>query len=62
MKRVIVKARIPLSVSTETVRRVIRKAGLKWRQGQNNVVLIKAHLKLKLKFAQKVCRELPKDF
>ena len=33
------KARIPLSVSTETVRRVIRKAGLKWRQGQNNVVL-----------------------
>ena len=34
VKRVIVRAGIPPSISSETVRRVMRKAGLKWSHAQ----------------------------
>ena len=54
VKRVMVRAVIPPSVSTETVRRVMRKAELKWSH-----TLKKG---LRLKFARKVRRRLPKDF
>ena len=54
VKRVMVRAVIPPSISTETVRRVMRKAELKWSH-----TLKKG---LRLKFARKVRRRLPKDF
>ena len=51
VKRVMVKAGIPPSISEETVRRVLRKAGLKWARVQRNGILTKNDLKLRLKFA-----------
>ena len=62
VKRVMVGAGIPPSVSTATVRRVMRKAGLKWNHAQKKGLLTKSDLKLRLKFARKVRRKLPKDF
>ena len=62
VKRVMVRAGIPPSISTATVRRVMKKAGLKWSHAQKKGVLTKSDLKLRLKFARKVRRKLPKDF
>ena len=56
MKRVMVRAGIPPSVSTATVHRVMEKAGLKWSHAQKKGVLTKSDLKLRLKFARKVRR------
>ena len=62
VKRVMLKSGIRLSVSAATVRRVMRKIGLKWSHAQKKGVPIKSDLKLILKFAWKVCWKLPKDF
>ena len=62
VKRVMVRAVIPPSISTETVRRVMRKAELKWSHTLKKGVLTKSDLSLRLKFARKVRRRLPKDF
>ena len=62
VKRVMVKAGIPPSISEETVRRVLRKAGLKWARVQRKGILTKNDLKLRLKFARKVRRKLPANF
>ena len=59
VKRVMVKSGIPPSISEETVRRVLRKAGLKWARVQRKGILTKNDLKSRLKFARKVCRKLP---
>ena len=52
-----VKAGIRLSVTEETVRRVLRKTDLKWTHFLRKGVLIKNDLKLGLKCARKVCRK-----
>ena len=57
-----VRAGIPPSISTATVRRVMKKAGIKWSHAQKKGVLTKSDLKLRLKFARKVRRKLPKNF
>ena len=62
VKRVMVRAGIPPSISTATVRRVMKKAGLKWSHAQKKGVLTKSDLKLRLKFFRKVRRKLRKDF
>ena len=56
------KAGIPPFISEETVRRVLRKAGLKWARVQRKGILTKNDLKLKLKFSRKVRRKLPANF
>ena len=62
VERVMVRAGIPASISTATVRRVKRKTRLKWSHAQKKGVLTKSDLKLRLKFSGKVHRKLPKDF
>ena len=62
VKRVMVSADIPPSISTATVRRVVRNAGLKWSYAQKKGVLTKSDLKLRLRFARKVRRKLPSNF
>ena len=62
VKRVMVGASIPPSISTATVRRVMRKAGLKWSYAQKKGVLTKSDLKSRLKFARKVRQKLIKNF
>ena len=57
VKRVAVKAGIPPSNSEETVPRVLRKAGLKWTHLHRKGILTKNDLKLRLKFAGKICRK-----
>ena len=57
-----VSADIPPSISTATVRRVVRNAGLKWSYAQKKGVLTKSDLKLRLRFARKVRRKLPSNF
>ena len=56
-KRVMGKAGIPPSISEETVRKVVQKTDLKWTHFQRKGILTKYNLKLRLKFAQKVCRK-----
>ena len=51
VKRAVVSAGISPSISTATVRKVMKKAGLKWSHGQKKGVLTKSDLKLRLKFA-----------
>ena len=58
MKGVTVKAGIPTSISEETVRIVLQKAGVKWARVHRKGVLTKNDLKLRFKFARKVCRKL----
>ena len=62
VKRAMVKAGIPPSISEETVQRVLRKAGLKWACVQRKGILPKKTLKLRLKFAQKDRCKLPANF
>ena len=62
VKRVMVRAGIPPSISIATVLRVMRKAGLKWSHAQKKRVLTKSDLSLRFKFAQRIRRKLPKDF
>ena len=62
VKRVMVKAGISPSISEDTVRRVFRKAGLKWARVQRKGILIKNDLKLRLKFVRKVRRKLSAKF
>ena len=57
VKRVIVKAGIPPSICEETVCRVLQKAGWKCTHVQSKEILTKNHLKLRLTFAQKLCRK-----
>ena len=54
VKRVMVRAGIPPSISTATV--------VPWSHAEKKGVLTKSDLKLRLKFARKVRRKLPKDF
>ena len=56
-KRVVVKAGIPPSISKETVHKAVRKTDLKWTYFQRKEILTKNDLKLRLKFARKVCRK-----
>ena len=56
------KSRHLPSISEEKVRRVLRKAGLKWARVQRKGILTKNDLKLRLKFARKVRRKLPENF
>ena len=60
VKRVMVRAGIPPSISTASVGRVMRKAGSKWSHEKG--VSTKSDLKLRLRFARKVRRKLPKDY
>ena len=62
VKRVMVRADIPPSVNPQTVRRVMKKSGLRWSHVQKKGILTKNDLKLRLKFARKVRRLLPKTF
>ena len=52
-----VKADIPPSISEETVRKVLEKIDLKLTHFQRKGILTKNDLKLRLKFARKVCRK-----
>ena len=61
-KRVMVRADTPPSISTATVRKVMRKAELKWSDAEKNGVVTKSDLQLRLKFVRIVHRKLPKDF
>ena len=61
-KKVMVKAGIPPSITEETVRRVLRKTGLKWTRVQRKGILTKNDLKLRLKFARKVRCKLSVNF
>ena len=54
-RRVMVKAGIPVSISGVTVRRVLWKTGLRWTNFQRKGILTKNDLKMRLKFARKVC-------
>ena len=56
-KRVMGKACIPPSTSKETVCKVVQKSDLKWTHFQRKEILTKNDLKLRVKFAQKVCRK-----
>ena len=56
-KRVMGKACIPPSISEETVRKVVQKSDLKWTHFQSKEILTKNDLKLRLKFARRVCRK-----
>ena len=56
-KRVMVKAGFPPAFSEETVRKVVQKTDLKWTHFQRKGILTKNDLKLRLKFARKVCRK-----
>ena len=62
VKRVMVKAGIPPSISEEEFRRVLQKAGLKWAHVQTKGILTKNDLKLRLKFARKVRRKLSANY
>ena len=55
--RVMVKVGISPSISKETIRRVLWKTDLKWTHFQRKEILTKNDLKLRLKFARKVCRK-----
>ena len=57
VKRVMVKAGIPLSIGEETGCRVLQKAGLKLTHAQRKRIMTKNDLKLRLKFTRKVCRK-----
>ena len=50
-----VKARIAPSISEEIVRKVLQKTDQKWIHFQRKGILTKNDLKLRLKFARKVC-------
>ena len=56
-KIVMGKAGIPPSISEETVRKVVQKTDLKWTNFQRKGILTENDLKLRLKFARKVCRK-----
>ena len=51
------KAGIPPSISEETVRKVLQKTDLKWTNLQRKGILTENDLKLRVKFAQKVCHK-----
>ena len=51
------KACIPPSISKETVHKVVQKFDLKWTHFRRKEILTKNDLKLRLKFARKVCRK-----
>ena len=56
-KRVMEKAGIPPSISEEIVLKVVQKTDLKWTHFQKKGILTKNDLRLRLKFARKVCRK-----
>ena len=62
VKRVMVKARIPPSISEKTFQRVLRKNDLKWARIQRKGILTKNDMKLRLKFARKVLCKLFANF
>ena len=57
VKKGMVKAGIPPSISEETVRKVMQKTDLKWTHFQRKGIPTKNGLKLRVKFARKVCRK-----
>ena len=62
MKRVTLRAGILPSVNTATVRRVMKKTGLKLSHAQKKGELAKSDLKLRFMFSWKVRRKLSKGF
>ena len=54
---VVTKDGIPPFIKVETVCRVLQKAGLKWTHFQRKGIMTKNDLKLRLKFAGKVCHK-----
>ena len=62
MKRVKIRAGTPPSASDKTIRRILKKAGIKQRHVQKKGALTKNGLKLRLKFAQNVRQKLPNNF
>ena len=62
VKRVMVRAGIPPSVSTAKVGSVMRKGEIKWSHAHKKEVQTKSDLNLRLKFAGAVRQKLPKDF
>ena len=56
-KRVMRKACVPPSISEETLRKVVQRSDLKWTHFQRKEILTENDLKLRLKFARKVCRK-----
>ena len=56
-KSVMVKAVISSTISKEAVGRVLQKTDLKWTHFHRKEILTKNDLKLRLKFARKVCRK-----
>ena len=57
-----VKAGIPPSISEQTVRRVLKKANLKWARAQKKGIPTKNDQKLRPKFARKIRRKLSANF
>ena len=62
VKKIMVKAGIPPSISTATVCSVLRKAVLKWCLAQKKGALTKSDLNLRLTFAREVHQKLPNGF
>ena len=62
VKRVMVKASIPPSISEKTFQRVLRKTELKWARVQRERILTKNDMKLRLRFARKVRCKLSANF
>ena len=62
VKRVMVKAGIPPSISEKTVCKVLRKVSLKWAPFQRKGILTKNDLKLRLKSARKVFHKRSANF
>ena len=62
VKRVMVKASIPPSISEKTFQRVLRKTELKWGRAQRKRILTKNDMKLRLRFARKVRCKLSANF
>ena len=62
VKRVMVKASIPPSISDKTFQRVLRKTELRWARAQRKRILTKNDMKLRLRFARKVRCKLSANF
>ena len=62
IKRVMMRAGVPPTISAKTVGRVMKKPGMKWCHAQKKGVLTESDLKQRLKFARAVRRKLPNNF
>ena len=62
VKKVTIKEGIPPSISEETIRRFLQKAGMIWTPVQRKIILTKNDLKLVVKFARVVPHKLSANF